>query len=86
MERVTTAEFPEEFGRYREVARREPVVITDQGRDSLVLLSASEFARLSALDTRTVYHPADLPDDLREALETAEAPEWTARYDHEVDG
>jgi prevent-host-death family protein len=86
MERVASANFPEEFGRYSEVAQREPVVITDHGRDSLVLLSASEFARLAALDTRRVYHPAELPDDLREALERAEAPDWTTQYDHEVDG
>ena len=86
MNRVTSTEFLDGFERYRELARREPVVITDQGRDTHVLLSASAFARLSALDTRRVYRAADLPDDLLEALERAHAPAWTARYDDEVEG
>lgn len=85
MDRVSSAEVAKRFGLYGEIAQREPVVITNHGRDSLVLLSAAEFTRLKSLDTRRVYRPADLPPDLREALETAEAPAWTARYDHEVD-
>lgn len=49
---ATSAEVQKQFGRYREVALREPVIITNHGRDSLVMLSAEEFKRLKALDTR----------------------------------
>ena len=40
MARVTSVEFQRGFGSWRELAQCEPVVITSQGRDSLVLLSA----------------------------------------------
>jgi prevent-host-death family protein len=40
MASVTSADFQRGFGRYREVAQREPVVITSHGREILVLLSA----------------------------------------------
>lgn len=85
MERVTSADFPKNLGRYQEVAQREPVVITDQGRDSLVLLSASEFARLKSMDTRQAFRAADMPDDLVEALERAKAPSWTAKFNSELE-
>ena len=49
---VTSAEFQKGFGRYGEVAQREPVTITNHGRESLVLLSAEEYRRLKRLDRR----------------------------------
>lgn len=49
------------------MAKREPVSITDRGRDSLVLLSADEFERLKALDARKAFYAWELPDDLAAA-------------------
>ena len=43
---ITAAEFKKQFGRYREAAQREPVAITSHGRESVILLSAAEYARL----------------------------------------
>jgi prevent-host-death family protein len=85
MVRVTSAEVQKQFGRYGEIAQHEPVSITDHGRDSLVLLSADEFERLKALDERKAFYAWELPDDLAAALEKAEAPGWTSRYDTELD-
>lgn len=82
---VTSAEFQKNFGRYRDAAQREPVSITNHGRESLVMLSAEEFNRLKALDTRRAYHPADLPEDRKEALDGAVPPKWTAKFNHELD-
>lgn len=83
---ITSAELQKNFGRYKEAAQREPIRVTSHGRESLVMLSAEEYRRLEALDTRRAYHPADLPPELREALEEARAPEETARFDDEVEG
>ena len=71
---ITSAELQKQFGRYREMALREPVSVTHHGRESLVVMSADEFKRLKALDTRRAVHPWELPDDLAEALETVEPP------------
>ncbi|HLZ82917.1 MAG TPA: type II toxin-antitoxin system prevent-host-death family antitoxin [Caulobacteraceae bacterium] len=43
---VTAAEFQKGFGRYREAALKEPVTITNHGRDSLVLMAGDEYRRL----------------------------------------
>jgi prevent-host-death family protein len=81
---VTAAELQKQFGRYREAAIREPVSVTHHGRESLVMLSADEYKRLKALDNRQPVYPWELPDALAEALEKAEPPEFTRRFNHET--
>ena len=83
---ISSAELQKNFGRYKEAAQREPIRVTSHGRESLVMLSAEEYRRLEALDTRRAYHPADLPSELREALEEARAPAEAARFDDEMEG
>ncbi len=85
MIRVRLRRFRADPGKYLSRARRRPVRITGGVGDDLVLLSIGEYERLKSFDTRRVYRPADLPDDLRAALEVAKAPAWTARYNHEVE-
>ncbi len=80
---VTSAEFQKSFGRYREVAQREPVAITSYGRDSLVLLSAEEYRRLKQCDRRAL-HPWELGEDALAALEAAQTPAEAAGFDHEL--
>ena len=80
---ITSAEFQKSFGRYREVAQREPVAITSYGRDSLVLLSAEEYRRLKQLDRRAL-HPWEMSADALAALEAAEPPAEAAQFDHEL--
>ncbi|MCT8266812.1 type II toxin-antitoxin system Phd/YefM family antitoxin [Afifella sp. JA880] len=84
MIKVTAAELQRQFGRYGDLALKEPVSVRHHGRDSLVVLSAEEYARLKALDTRQAVYPWELPADLREALETAEPPEESQRFNDEV--
>jgi prevent-host-death family protein len=84
MVKITAAELQKQFGRYREVAIREPVSITHHGRESLVMLSADEYRRLKALDSRNAVRPWELPDDLALAIETATPPEATREFDHET--
>lgn len=81
---VTSAEFQKNFGRYREAAIREAVTITNHGRDSLVLLSADEYRRLKKRD-REVLHVSELSDEDMQAIMSAEIPEETAAFDHELE-
>lgn len=46
---VSTTEFQQNFGRFTEIAQREPVMITNGGQASVVLLSAAEYAELKKL-------------------------------------
>ncbi len=82
---VTSAERGRQFTRCRELALKEPVSVTHNGQESLVVLSTDEFKRLKALDTREALYAWELPGDLAEALETAEPPESTAKFDHELE-
>jgi prevent-host-death family protein len=69
---ASAAEVARNFGRYKELAQRGAVAVTSHGRDSLVLLSADEYARLKALD-----------DDMVDTLALAVAPEALSAFDHE---
>ena len=76
--RVTTAEFIEGYGTLADKALTEPVTITKNGRDRLVLVSADEYARLKRRDRRAV-----LPEELTaEDITAIAASEMDARHDH----
>lgn len=80
---VTSAELQKAFGRYREAALREPVTITNHGRESLVLLSADEYRRLKSQDRRAL-HPWELtPGDI-DGLAAGVASDG-AEFDHEYE-
>jgi prevent-host-death family protein len=73
----TAAELHKQFALYLEMARKEPVAVTRQGRESLVLLSAEEYKRLKSYDDRQSLHAWELPDDAVKALQVARPPEFT---------
>jgi PHD/YefM family antitoxin component YafN of YafNO toxin-antitoxin module len=50
--RVTTAEFLKAYGTLADKALTEPVTITKDGRDRLVVVSAEEYERLRRRDQR----------------------------------
>ena len=52
--KVTTADFIKNYGTLADKALSEPVTITKNGRDRLVLLSADEYMRLKRRDRRVV--------------------------------
>ncbi len=82
--RVTASEFQQAFGVLSDKARHEPVVITQHGQDTLVVISAEEWARLSRRERR-VGLTADLPDEWLEAVLAAEVPAEYAHLDAELD-
>jgi prevent-host-death family protein len=81
--RISATEFKNAVGRYSDKAIREPVAITKQGRDHLVLLSAEEYARMKKRDRR-VGLTGDLSDEMLDAVLEAHAPEAASAFDHEV--
>ena len=82
--KVTAGEVGKNFGQFADKALVEPVTITKYGRDHLVLLSASEYARLKLRDRR-VYRTENMPEELMEAIRKAEPPAEAAAFDHEFD-
>jgi prevent-host-death family protein len=83
MLRVTATELQKSFGRISDQAVKEPVTITKQGRDHLVLMSAEEYARLKRRD-RKVYTADTLPDEWVKALEEARMPPGFEHLDAEL--
>jgi prevent-host-death family protein len=83
MRTITSAEFQRNFGRYQDVALTEPVAITRNGRERLVVLSAEEYQRLKRRD-REVLGLEDFTEADLEAIRAAEPPPEAAEFDPEV--
>lgn len=84
MTKVTAGEFQRQFGRYRALAQREAVIITNHGRDDVVLLCADDYERLRRYEQRT-FHVTGLPDEIIEEFGTVEPPEEAAQFDREFE-
>jgi prevent-host-death family protein len=82
--RVTASEFQQTFGLLSDRARREPVVITKHGRDSLVVMPVEEWERLKRRDRR-VGLASELPEAWIEAVRSAEVPDEFSYLDAEMD-
>jgi PHD/YefM family antitoxin component YafN of YafNO toxin-antitoxin module len=83
--KVSTAELVRNFGVHADKALAEPVTITKNGRDRLVLLSVEEYERLRRRD-REVIRPGQLTAGERAALAAAEVPAEHAALDAELLG
>lgn len=80
MIRVSSTDFGKEVGRYQDAALSQPVIVTRNGRDRTVMISAEEYWRLKRRD-RQVYRAGELPDDLFEAIKNAKMDERHAHLD-----
>jgi hypothetical protein len=76
--RVSATEFGKEVGRYQDLALNQTVIITRNGRDRTVMVSAEEYQRLKRRD-RQVYAAGELPDEILEAIPGSE---MDARHQH----
>ena len=70
---VSSAEVQKNFGRYKDAARAEPVVVTQYGKPAVVIVAASEYERLKKLDRR-VLRLDDMPDSAIEEMLAAKIP------------
>jgi PHD/YefM family antitoxin component YafN of YafNO toxin-antitoxin module len=70
---VPATEFAKHFGRYKEIAQREPVAITSHGRTTGYFVAEHEYAeyqRLKAMSRRAL-HVSELSDATAAALADA---------------
>ena len=72
---VTSAEAQKNFGRYRERALAEPVVVTQYGKPSVVIISAAEYERLKELDRRVMRLDNMSDAEIEEMLDSSVPPE-----------
>jgi prevent-host-death family protein len=80
---VTSAEFQRNLGRYQDKALAEPVIITKNGRERLVLVSVEEYHRLKRRDRRALA-VEDLSAEQIAALEKARMPKGHEHLDAEL--
>lgn len=84
MLKVSAVEFQRNIGRYQDLALRQPVAVTRNGRDSCVLLLTEEYRRLKRRD-REVLGVQDFTDADIAALEASRPPEEAKAFDHEFE-
>lgn len=70
MIRVSSTEFGNEVDRFLDVAQREPVLVSRDGRERAVIISAEEFHRLEKSDWRRVV-AGKSREEMLEAIKTA---------------
>jgi PHD/YefM family antitoxin component YafN of YafNO toxin-antitoxin module len=76
--KVSSAEFIKNYGTLTDKALVEPVTITKNGRDRLVVISSDEYERLRASDRRAVRL-----EDLTEAeMEEIYSSKMSEKYDY----
>jgi prevent-host-death family protein len=83
METTTSAEFQRKIGHYQDRALVEPVMVTRNGRERVVLMSADEYRRLKRRERRVMgledFTEADL-----QAIRKSEPPPEATAFDHEL--
>lgn len=84
MTKVTSGEFTREFGRYRALAQREAVIITNHGRDDVVLLAAEDYARLRRYEQKA-FHVSQLPRDIVDDFGKVPTPKAALKFDREYE-
>jgi len=84
MIRVSSTEFGKEVGRYQDAALAQPVVVTRNGRDRIVVISADEYRRLKKRD-REVLAVEDFTDAEIEAVRRAEPSPEADTFNHEIE-
>lgn len=81
--KVTTADFIKNYGRLADKALSEPVTITKNGHDRLVVLAVEEYERLKRRDRR-VIRAGDLSDEDVALIAESEVPGEYAHLDDEL--
>ena len=80
---VSSAEFQRNFGRYQDKALTEPVAITRNGRERMVMMSADEYRRLKRR-AREVLAVGELSAAELEAIGRAEVAPRHSYLDNEL--
>jgi len=70
--KITSVEFQQDVERYQKAALSEPVIISRNGREMIVLVSASTFETL--VRGRAARRTEDLDEETLKAIAAAEVP------------
>jgi hypothetical protein len=81
--RISESEFHRAVGAVTDQALRQPVTITKDGRDHVVVVSAEEYARLKRRD-RQAGLAGELPEEWVEAVRLAKVPDEFAHLNDEL--
>ena len=81
---VTAAEFQRHFGRYQDEALTQPVAVTRNGRERVVMISVEEYRRLKRRD-REVLKAGELSDADLAAIAQTEMHPRHVHLDQEVE-
>jgi PHD/YefM family antitoxin component YafN of YafNO toxin-antitoxin module len=73
--KVSTAQFIKNYGSLADKALSEPVIVTKNGRDRLVVISAEEYARLKRRDRRVVRLEDFTDEEMALIANAAPSPE-----------
>lgn len=78
---IPSSEFSKNFGRYREIAQREPVAVTSHERITGYFVSRSEYEEYLRLKARMpkAYAVEELSE---ETIQAIAASKMDARHDH----
>jgi prevent-host-death family protein len=68
MKTVPASEFQKNFGAFKELAQREAVGVTSNGRESVVLISAGEYAALMKLKQQSYAYGGEVNDAFKNDL------------------
>lgn len=80
--KVTSLEFQREFGLYRTLAQREPVIITNRGRDDVVLIAIQDFEKIRRYLPQAFYI-SELPRNVLKEFGSVAIPAEAAVFDDE---
>lgn len=84
MVRISSTEFQKNAGHYSDLALRQPVTVTRNGRDRTVVIAADEYHRLKRRD-REVLTLDDITEADLDLIRAARPSASAAQYDHEVE-
>jgi prevent-host-death family protein len=81
---VSATEFQKNFAKYQDAALVQPVTVTQNGRERIVVLSAETYRQMQR-HTREVLRVSALSDADLADIAAAEPPAGNAHLDHELD-
>ncbi|MEQ9330231.1 hypothetical protein [Thalassobaculum sp.] len=81
MNAVTASMFCRKFGSYQRKVQQGPIEVSSHGQVTGYFLSPEEFERYQMLSAavRRAYHPSELPDHLKRAVQDAR---MDPKHDH----
>lgn len=82
---ISATDFKNRVGRYIDQAAKAPIYITRHDRPVRVLVDIDEYERLRSYDTREVFYPYELSDELKVELAKGDLGDRSPELDHLMD-